>query len=77
MAYLKDIPRTAVEEGHVKAVKSQDDFGGINMWHLHVKDAKGRWDDVQWMDVGNIQRFFNEKLPVYKEVKNKRKFEEI
>jgi hypothetical protein len=56
-----------IEEGNLAAVKSTDDFGGPNKWHLHVKTTRGYWESVQWMDVYNIQMFFKTKLPIYKE----------
>ena len=63
-----------VEEGNLGAVKDMRDFGGPNMWTLHVKTADGRWEDVQWMSVYSIQRFFKTKLPVYDESTKKQKY---
>jgi len=63
-----------VEEGNLGAVKDMRDFGGPNMWTLHVKTAEGRWEDVQWMDVHRIQQFFKTKLPVYKEEQSKQNY---
>lgn len=60
------IPMTEVVEGNYKAQKDTDDFGGVNMWRLKIKNTRGQWKGVQWMDVSNIQEFFNETLPVYK-----------
>jgi hypothetical protein len=54
-------------EGNLKAVKDTSDFGGPNMWRLHVKNTKGRWESVQWMHVSKIKHFFNRELPVYQE----------
>ena len=56
-----------IEEGNLKAVKDTNDFGGPNMWNLHVKTTKGFWDSVQWMSVGNIQPFFKTVLTRYTE----------
>jgi hypothetical protein len=56
-----------VIEGNIKAVKDTGDFGGPNMWNLHVKNTDGWWQSVQWMGAYNIQRFFKTKLPIYKE----------
>jgi len=57
-----------VIEGNLKAVKDTSDFGGSNMWRLHIKETNGWWSDsVQWMGVSKIQAFFKEKLPTYKE----------
>ena len=54
-------------EGNLQAVKCSDSLGGRNMWNLYVKNTEGWWEQVQWMDVRNIQKFFNHKLPIYKE----------
>ena len=57
-----------VIEENLKAVKDTDDFGGPNMWRLHIKETNGWWSDsVQWMSLWKIQSFFKEKLPVYNE----------
>jgi len=56
---------TVIEEGNLKATKDTDDFGGVNMWNLHVRDVNGRWKSVQWMGVEKTQSFFKEKLPRY------------
>ena len=56
-----------VDEGNLRAEKCMDDFGGPNMWRLHIKTESGYWEDVQWMNVNRIQQFFKTKLPVYKE----------
>jgi len=56
-----------VDEGNLRAEKCVDDFGGPNMWRLHVKTSDGYWENVQWMNVYKIQQFFNTKLPVYNE----------
>jgi len=61
------ISNFVVEEGNLGAAKDMSDFGGPNMWRLHVKDVNGRWEDVQWMGVHSIQRFFKTKLPIYNE----------
>jgi hypothetical protein len=63
-----------VTEGNLKAVKDLDDH---NMWYLYVKETNGFWDNVQWMNVDSIQRFFNEKLPRYEEINPNKKFREI
>jgi hypothetical protein len=52
-------------EGNLKAVKDISDFGGMNMWHLHIKTTNGYWDDIQWMNHYSIQQLFKEKLPEY------------
>jgi hypothetical protein len=57
-----------VTEGNLKAVKDISGFGGPNMWHLWIKAKDRYWEDVQWMSYYNIQKFFNAKLPYYKEV---------
>lgn len=57
-----------VIQGNLKAEKCTDDFGGPNMWRLHVKRTDGFFESVQWMGVHSIQRFFTTKLPVYKEI---------
>ena len=54
-------------EGNLKAVKDTGDFGGPNMWHLHIKTNDGWWESVQWMGVYKIQKFFKTKLPEYQE----------
>jgi uncharacterized protein YrrD len=56
-----------IVDSNIKAVKDTELFGGPNMWHLHIKNRNGWFERVQWMDVGNIQRFFTAKLPVYEE----------
>ena len=63
-----------VEESNLRAEKSMSDFGGPNMWNLHVKTSNGRWEDVQWMNVYRIQEFFKTKLPVYNEQESKQKY---
>ena len=65
---MNNIEYFEVIEGNIKAVKDTGDFGGPNMWNLHVKNTDGWWQSVQWMGVYNIQRFFQTKLPVYKEI---------
>lgn len=66
-------PFEVIEE-NLKAVKDTDDFGGPNMWRLHIKETNGWWSDsVQWMSLWKIQSFFKEKLPVYNEI-NKKKY---
>lgn len=61
------INRQVIEEGHVRAIKDTGTFGGGNMWHLEVKDANGEFENVAWLEVGNVQPFFKQKLPRYKE----------
>lgn len=56
-----------VIEGNLKAEKDTRDFGGRNMWRLHVKSQRGFWESVQWMDVRRIQQFFRTQLTVYTE----------
>jgi hypothetical protein len=58
---------TVVIEGNLKAEKDTGTFGGVNMWRLYVKTTNGCWEDVQWMDVSNIQKFFKKRLPRYTE----------
>lgn len=62
-----NIKEFEVIEGNIKAVKDTGDFGGPNMWNLHVMNTKGWWESVQWMGVYNIQKFFKTKLPEYQE----------
>lgn len=63
---------TVIIEGNLSAVKDTGDFGGVNMWNLHVKKVDGRWESVQWMSVHCIQAFFKEELPrYYKETTSK------
>jgi hypothetical protein len=69
------IQQHEITEGNLRAVKSTDDFGGPNMWSLYVKDANNIWRSIQWMSVGNIQRLFKTKLPIYKEISEKTKYE--
>ena len=59
-----------VVEGNIKAEKCTGDFGGPNMWNLCVKNNRGWYKQVQWMDVSNIQEFFETVLPVYEETSN-------
>jgi hypothetical protein len=62
-----------VVEGNIKAEKCTGDFGGPNMWKLCIKNVKnnrGWYKQVQWMDVSNIQEFFETVLPVYEEKSN-------
>ena len=61
-------------EGNLKAEKCTGDFGGANMWSLYVMTTQGWWESVQWMDVNKVQMFFKTKLPVYKDVTEKRKY---
>ena len=57
-----------VIEGNLKAVKDTSDFGGPNMWRLHIKETSGYWSDsVQWMHRKAIQKLFTKSLPVYRE----------
>ena len=56
-------------EGNLRAVKDTSNFGGPNMWRLHIKTTKGYWSDtIQWMSHYNIQELFKAQLPKYKEV---------
>lgn len=72
-----------VIEDNLKAEKCTSDFGGPNMWRLHIKTVNdkwgrvGLWESVQWMDVHKIQQFFDAKLPVYDEVDEVRRYELI
>jgi hypothetical protein len=72
---MNNIKYQEVIEGNLKAEKSLSDFGGPNKWSLLVMNNNGWWEDVQWMDVSRIQQFFKTKLPVYKEVEIKTKYE--
>ena len=65
-----------ITQGNLKAVKDRGTFGGPNMWNLYIKTKLGYWDQVQWMSVDNIQKFFDTKLPKYKEV-DKSKYEKV
>ena len=57
-----------VIEGNLKAVKDTSDFGGPNMWRLHIKETSGYWSDsVQWMHRKAIQKMFTKSLPLYRE----------
>ena len=64
-----------IQEGILGAVKCTSDFGGPNMWNLHIKTANGYWEEVQFLNVHSIQKFFKTKLPVYKEQKKNVKYE--
>jgi hypothetical protein len=55
-----------IEEGILRAVKDQSDFGGDNMWHLFIKTTNGGYQQIQWMGLSNIQELFQTKLPVFK-----------
>ena len=66
------IQEKTIIEGNLKAEKCTSDFGGPNMWRLHIKSVNGWWEDVQWMNVHRIQELFKTPLPVYKEVEEKR-----
>ena len=61
------IEHCVVTEGNLRAVK---DLEHHNMWSFHVMQTNGYFDDVQWMDVDSIQRFFKQQLPRYEEVKS-------
>jgi hypothetical protein len=63
-----------VDEGNLRAEKCVGDFGGPNMWRLHVKTQRGYWESVQWMDVHKIQMFLKTELPVYNEQESKQKY---
>ena len=65
------IKKFSIEENNLAAVKCTNDFGGPNMWNLYIKNVNGFWEQVQWMNVQNIQQFFNTTLPVYNEVEIK------
>ena len=72
---MSGIKYQEIIEGNLKATKDTSDFGGPNQWNLCVKDVRGYWDSVQWMNVHHIQDFFKTKLPVYKEQKKEVKYE--
>ena len=59
-----------VIEGNLKAEKCTGGFGGPNMWNLCVKNNRGWYKQVQWMNIYNIQEFFKTQLPVYEETSN-------
>jgi hypothetical protein len=64
----------SIEEGNVGLTKCLDDFGGPNMWRLHVKTISGYWEDVQWIGVYKAQQFVKTKLPVYDEKQKQTKY---
>ncbi len=64
-----------IVENNLKAAKDTGDFGGPNMWRLYVKNIRGLWESVQWMDVYRIQKLFTGKLPVYREVSSTKKYQ--
>jgi hypothetical protein len=66
------IKATTITEGNLQAVKDTGDFGGPNKWRLCILATNGWYEEVQWMDVDSIQSFFETKLPVYKEVNEKK-----
>ena len=72
---MSNIQYQEIIEGNLKAEKCTDDFGGPNKWNLLVMNNNGYWESVQWMDVYRIQEFFKTKLPIYKEVEIKTKYE--
>jgi hypothetical protein len=72
---MNGIKPEAIQEGNLAAVKCTSDFGGPNQWNLKIKTSMGYWEDVQWMNVYSIQKFFKTKLPVYKEQKKSVKYE--
>jgi hypothetical protein len=72
---MNNIKYQEVIEGNLKAEKCTGDFGGPNKWNLLVMNNRGWWESVQWMDVYRIQEFFKTKLPIYKEVEIKTKYE--
>lgn len=66
---MSNIYNHQIFEGNLKAERDATGFCGPNMWQLYLRDNEGRWTPVsQWMSVPNIQRFFNTKFPVYKEI---------
>lgn len=65
---MSKIKYCEVVEGNIKAVKDTEHFGGTNMWYLHIKTNNGWFENLKWMGVHSIQRFFTKKLPVYKEI---------
>ena len=64
----------SIEEGNIGLTKCLDDFGGPNMWRLHVKTVSGYWEDVQWIGVYKAQQFVKTKLPVYDEKQKQTKY---
>ena len=68
------IKSCTVEEGNIALTKDLDDFGGPNMWRLHVKSVSGYWEDVQWMGVYKAPQFVKTKLPVYDEKQKQPKY---
>jgi hypothetical protein len=64
---MTKIKQEQIIEGNLMVEKDTSDFGGLNMWHLHIKTIDGYWENVQWMSIYNVQKFFKTKLTVYKE----------
>jgi len=72
---MSKIEYCEIVEGNLKAEKDTNDFGGPNMWRLHIKNRDGRWESVQWMDVYRMQKLFRSELPVYREVSSTKKYQ--
>lgn len=60
-------------EGNLRAVKDTSDFGGPNMWRLHIKTLDNCWEDIDWSSHGKVQKFFSTKLPYYREAETRTK----
>lgn len=69
MAKIKIKPETvySIDANNIRATKDTGTFGGRNKWHLEVRCADGEWDDIQWMDVGSVERILGVKLTRYEE----------
>lgn len=75
MTNINTIKHFDVTEGNLRAVKDTSDFGGPNMWRLHIQTTLGSWNDIRWMDIENIQPLFKTVLPKYKTVETIIKYE--
>ena len=62
---MNGIKQEQITEGNLMVDKDTSDFGGPNMWRLHIKSTLGYWENVQWVDVTKAQLFFKAKLTVY------------
>lgn len=65
---MSKIEYCMIVEGNLKAEKDTGDFGGPNMWQFYVKNQRGLWEHIQWMDVYRTQKLFKATLPVYREI---------
>lgn len=69
---MNGIKQEQIFEGNIMVVKDRDDFGGPNMWRLHIRTTDGYWENVQWMDVSKAQLFLKTKLNRYEELNDKK-----